>query len=197
MSRHADFYFDFGSPASYLAWTQLSGIARAAGAELRLHPVLLGGVFQATGNQSPAQVPRKAAWMRRDMERYAARYGVPFVNNPHFPVNTLQLMRGAVGYWMRKPESFDTYVAAIFRAMWAEGANLGDPAVLAQVLLRAGLDSRDFLALVQDPAVKEQLRADTEAAVGRGLFGAPTMFVGGEMYFGQDRLDFVREALLA
>lgn len=195
MSKHVDFYFDFGSPTSYLAWTQLPGIAQAAGAELRLHPILLGGVFQATGNHSPAEVPRKGAWMQRDLERYAARYKVAFVNNPYFPINTLHLMRGAVGYRMHKPELFDTYVAAVYRGMWAEGLNLGDQAVLAEVLQRGGLDPQELLTLIQDPAVKDKLRADTEAALERGIFGAPTMFVGNEMYFGQDRLDFIREAL--
>jgi 2-hydroxychromene-2-carboxylate isomerase len=195
MSKHVDFYFDFGSPTSYLAWTQLPGIAQAAGAELRLHPILLGGVFQATGNHSPAQIPRKGIWMNRDLERYAARYKEPYKHNPHFPINTMHLMRGAIGYQMRKPEAFDTYVATIYRAMWADGLNLGDQAVLAEVLQRAGFDAQEFLALTRDPAVKDKLRADTEAAVERGIFGAPTMFVGDEMYFGQDRLDFVREAL--
>ncbi|OWW18323.1 2-hydroxychromene-2-carboxylate isomerase [Noviherbaspirillum denitrificans] len=193
--KHIDFYFDFGSPTSYLAWTQLPGIAKEAGVELRLHPILLGGVFQATGNHSPAQVPRKGAWMQRDLERYAARYGVQFVNNPFFPINTMHLMRGAIGYRLRKPASFDTYTAAVYRGMWADGLNLGDQAVLADVLQRAGLDPQEFLALIQDPEVKEKLRADTEAAIERGLFGAPTMFVDDEMYFGQDRLDFVREAV--
>lgn len=195
MSKHVDFYFDFGSPTSYLAWTQLPGITQAAGAELRWHPILLGGVHKATGNQSPALVPAKGAWMNRDMERYAVRYQVPFVNNPYFPINTMHLMRGAVGYRMHKPASFDAYVTTIYRAMWADGLNLGDQAVLAEVLQRGGLDPNEFLAFIQDPAVKEELRADTEASVKRGIFGAPTMFVGDEMYFGQDRLDFVREAL--
>jgi 2-hydroxychromene-2-carboxylate isomerase len=195
MNKHVDFYFDFGSPTSYLAWTQLPGIAGAAGAELRLHPILLGGVFQATGNHSPAQIPRKGAWMQRDLERYAARYRVQFVNNPYFPINTMHLMRGAIGYRMRKPAEFDAYVATIYRAMWADGLNLGDQAVLAEVLQRGGLDLNEFLAFIEDPAVKDTLRAETAAAVERGIFGAPTMFVGDEMYFGQDRLDFIMDAL--
>jgi 2-hydroxychromene-2-carboxylate isomerase len=195
MSKQVDFYFDFGSPTSYLAWTQLPKITQAAGAALHFLPILLGGVHKATGNQSPALVPRKGAWMARDLERYAARYGVPFVNNPHFPINTMHLMRGAIGYQMHKPAAFDTYVATIFRAMWVDGLNLGDQAVLAAALQRDGLDAPEFLTFIQDPAVKDKLRAETEAAVERGLFGAPTMFVGDDMYFGQDRLDFVREAL--
>jgi 2-hydroxychromene-2-carboxylate isomerase len=195
MNKQVDFYFDFGSPTSYLAWTQLPRIAEEAGAELRWHPILLGGIFQATGNHSPAQIPRKGAWMNLDLQRFATRYGVPFAHNPHFPINTLQLMRGAVGYQMRKPAAFDAYVAAIYRAMWVDGRNLGELAELGDVLRNAGFDSQEFLTFVQDPAVKDKLRTDTEAAVERGLFGAPTMFVGENMYFGQDRLDFVRDAL--
>lgn len=195
MSKQVDFYFDFGSPTSYLAWTQLPKIAQAAGASLNLLPILLGGVFQATGNHSPGQIPRKGEWMKHDMQRYAARYGVRFENNPHFPINTMHLMRGAIGYRMRKPAGFDAYVATMYNAMWADGLNLGDRAVLAGVLQLGGFDPNEFIAFIEDPAVKDRLRAETEAAVERGIFGAPTMFVGDAMYFGQDRLDFVREAL--
>lgn len=195
MTKHVDFYFDFGSPTSYLAWTQLPKIARAADAQLRYHPVLLGGVFQATGNHSPAQIPRKGEWMKVDLQRFAARYGEIYRDNPYFPINTMQMMRGAVGYQMYKPAQFDAYVAAIYRAMWAESLNMADETIVAEVLQRGGIDPQEFIGFIQDPAVKTKLRTDTEAAVERGIFGAPTMFVGDEMYFGQDRLDFVREAL--
>jgi 2-hydroxychromene-2-carboxylate isomerase len=195
MTKEVDFYFDFGSPTSYLAWTQLPDIARAANAQLNFRPILLGGVFQATGNQSPNEIPHKSIWMKIDLARYAARYGVPFMHNPFFPINTLHLMRAAIAYQMYKPDQFQSLVATLYKAMWADGLNLGDPRVLAEVLQRAGHDPQEFLAFIQDPAVKEKLRADTEAAVERGLFGAPTMFVGDQMYFGQDRLDFVKEAL--
>jgi 2-hydroxychromene-2-carboxylate isomerase len=195
MSKQVDFYFDFGSPTSYLAWTQLPRIAEEAGAELRMRPILLGGIFQATGNRSPNEIPGKSVWIKRDLLRFAARYGVALMHNPHFPINTLQLMRGAIGYQMRKPAAFDAYVAAIYRAMWVDGRNLGEPTEVGEVLQRAGFDPEEFLALVQRPEVKDKLRTDTEAAVERGLFGAPTMFVGENMYFGQDRLDFVRDAL--
>jgi 2-hydroxychromene-2-carboxylate isomerase len=195
MTKQVDFYFDVGSPTSYLAWTQLPAMTKAAGAELIYRPILLGGIFQATGNHSPAEVPRKGAWMNIDLARFAKRYGVPFVHNPHFPINTLHLMRGATGYQLRKPELFEAYLAAIYPAMWVESRNLGDPTVLGEVLQRAGFDPQEFLALINDAEVKNTLRAATEAAVERGLFGAPTMFIGDEMYFGQDRLDFVKEAL--
>ncbi|RZI41978.1 2-hydroxychromene-2-carboxylate isomerase [Herbaspirillum sp. HC18] len=196
MTRQVDFYFDFGSPTSYLAWTQLPELARAAGAQLNFRPILLGGVFQATGNHSPAEIPRKAMWMNIDLARFAARYGVPFKHNPFFPINTLPLMRGATGYQMLKPDAFESLVATIYKGMWVDGLNLGDPQVLGALLQRSGFDPQEVLAIIQDPAVKEKLRAETEAAVERGIFGAPTMFVGDEMYFGQDRLDFVKEALL-
>mgnify|MGYP000328933653 FL=1 len=195
MAKTVEFFFDFGSPTAYLAWTQLPKLAADAGAELVWRPMLLGGVFKATGNASPAQVAAKSRWMNDDMARWARRYGVPFAQNPHFPINTLTLMRGAVGLQMRRPADFERYVAAVYRAMWVEPQNLGDAAVLAAALQRAGFDVEALLALVNDPEVKARLVANTEEAVARGVFGAPTCFVGDQMHFGQDRLDFVREAL--
>jgi 2-hydroxychromene-2-carboxylate isomerase len=193
--RTVEFFFDFGSPASYLAWTQLPAICKAAGATLAYRPMLLGGVFQATGNASPVTVPAKGRYMLADLARFALRYGVPLRFNPHFPINTLTLMRGAVGLQMREPARFDAYVTAVFNAMWVDGLNMGDPAVVAEVLGRAGFDARALLELTADPAVKDALKSATEEAVRRGAFGAPTMFVGDQMFFGQDRLDFVRDAL--
>ena len=195
--KTVEFFFDFGSPATYLAWTQLPAICSAAGATLAYRPMLLGGVFQATGNASPITVPAKGKYMLTDLARFARRYDVPMRFNPHFPINTLALMRGAVGLQLRDPGRFDVYVTAVFRAMWVEGRNMGDPAVVAEVLAQAGLDPQSILALTGDPAVKDALKAATEEAVRRGAFGAPTMFVGEQMFFGQDRLDFVREALAA
>ncbi len=190
-----EFYFDFGSPTAYLAWTQLPKIAAEAGAELVYKPVLLGGLFQATQNASPMMVPAKGKYMLRDLGRFAKRYGVTLNMNPHFPINTLQMMRGAIGVQARMPERFAAYVEALYRGMWVEGLNLGDPAVLGATLAKAGFEPPAVLALIGDAQVKELLKSETEAAVKRGLFGVPVMFVGGEMYFGQDRLDFVREAL--
>jgi 2-hydroxychromene-2-carboxylate isomerase len=195
MTKKIDFYFDFGSPTTYLAWTQLPKIAKEAGATLIYRPVLLGGIFQATGNKSPAEVPSKGAWTKIDLLRFAARYGVPFAHNPHFPINTLHLMRGAIGFQLRKPTEFESYLATIFHAMWVDGLDLGNQAILAEVLQGGGVDPQEFLSLVNDADIKTKLKQDTEAAVERGLFGAPTIFVGDEMFFGQDRLDFAREAL--
>ncbi len=195
MGKSVEFYFDFGSPTSYLAYTQLPGIAKATGAELVYRPVLLGAVHKLTGNASPATVPAKARWMDSDLARYARQYGVSYRHNPFFPINTLQLMRGATAAQLHSADLFDRYVAAVFAGMWHAPENLGDPAVLGACLARAGLDAADLYARSQDPAVKDKLKSDTDAAVARGVFGAPTMFVGDDMFFGQDRLHFVREAL--
>jgi 2-hydroxychromene-2-carboxylate isomerase len=190
-----EFFFDFGSPTAYLAWTQLPGICAAAGADLAYRPMLLGGVFQSTGNASPVSVPAKGRYMLADMARFARRYGVSMRFNPHFPVNTLQLMRGAVGVQSRMPERFVDYVKAVYEATWVEARDMGDLATIAEVLEGARFDAKAILSLASESAVKEALKNNTDEAVRRGAFGAPTMFVGQEMFFGQDRLDFVREAL--
>lgn len=193
MSKSLEFFFDVGSPTTYLAWTQLPKIAAEAGATIIWRPMLLGGVFKATGNQSPVNIPAKGRYMLQDLARYARRYGVPMTFNPHFPINTLTLMRGAAGY-LDTPQ-FATYVTAIFNSLWVEQKNLGKPEVVADVLRAAGLDPAEFERLVNDDGVKERLKGITEEAIRRGAFGAPTFFIGEEMHFGQDRLDFVAEAL--
>ena len=197
MSKSVEFFFDFGSPATYLAWTQLPALCEEIGVALIYRPMLLGGVFQATGNQSPVMIPSKGRFMLQDLQRFARRYQVPMQFNPHFPLNTLLLMRAATGVQMRQPESFEHFVATVFRAIWVDALNLGDMAVLAEVLSSTGLDPQVLLALAGEQEVKDKLKSTTEEAVRRGVFGAPSMFVGDELFFGQDRLDFVREALLA
>jgi 2-hydroxychromene-2-carboxylate isomerase len=193
--KAVEFWFDFGSPTTYLAHTQLPRIASEAGADLQYRPMLLGGVFKAAGNASPVSVPAKGRWMVADLQRWAAHWGVPFNFNPHFPINTLTLMRGAVGLQMRRPADFTAYVNAVFDAMWVHPRNLGDAAELAQVVDSVGIGGDEFMALVSDPEVKAALVAATESAVAKGIFGAPTCFVGERMHFGQDRLHFVREDL--
>ena len=195
MSKTVEFFFDFGSPASYLAWTQLPQLCAAHGAALVYRPMLLGGVFQATGNASPVTVPAKGAYTFKDFSRFARRYGVPLNFNPNFPINTLALMRAATGVQLHMPERFDEFVTAIYTAIWVEALHLGDPAVVGQVLAKAGFEPQSILALTAQQDVKDALKATTEEAVRRGVFGAPSMFVGDELFFGQDRLDFVREAL--
>lgn len=193
MNKQVEFYFDVGSPASYLAWTQIARLAERHGAEVVYQPMLLGGVFKATGNASPASVPAKGRYTRIDFERFARRYQVPFAQNPFFPINTMQLMRGAVA--LLDGDQFQPYVDAVFRAIWVEGQNMGDPDVVARVLGGQGFDVAGLLQQINDPAVKERLRQITERAIERGVFGAPTFFVGDEMFFGQDRLDFIEAAL--
>jgi 2-hydroxychromene-2-carboxylate isomerase len=194
MTKSVEFLFDFGSPTTYLAYKQLPKIAARHGARIVWTPMLLGAVFKATGNASPAMIPAKARYMNIDMTRFAKRYGVVMNFNTHFPVNTLPLMRGAVAY--QSTNQFDIYVNAMFDAMWAHPRNLNDPAEIAHVLKDIGIDPGDFMARIERPDVKEKLKANTESAVARGVFGAPTFFVNGEMFFGQDRLDFVEEMLL-
>ena len=197
MVKRVEFFFDFGSPTSYLAYTQLPRIVAESGGELLWRPMLLGGVFKATGNSSPVTVPAKGRWMFDDLARHARRYRVPFAANPAFPINTLTLMRGAVGLQMQRPGDFEHYVEVIYRAMWETPRNLADAGVLAATLDAAGFDTAAFTTLVADAGVKAKLIANTEEAVTRGAFGAPTFFVDGQMFFGQDRLEFVREALVS
>jgi 2-hydroxychromene-2-carboxylate isomerase len=196
MAKDFDFYFDFGSPASYLAWTQVPRLAAETGATAHYRPFLLGGAFQATGNRSPMEVPAKARYMQDDLARHAVRYGVPYRHNPHFPINTLMLMRGALALQRRQPDRLVPYGDAVYRAIWVDGRNMGDPAEVGAVLQQAGFDPQALLALTQDAEVKEALKAATQDAVARGVFGAPSFFVGDTLFWGQDRLDFVKETLL-
>jgi len=191
--RSIEFFFDYGSPASYLAYTQLPAIAQRTGAQIVYRPMLLGGVFKATGNRSPVEIAAKGVWMMADLQRYATRYGVPYVRNPHFPINTLNLMRGAVAAEI--DGRLVPYSDAIFRAVWADQRNMADPVVIGTVLRDAGFDPAAMMAAVGAAEVKDRLRTNTEEAVARGVFGAPTCFVGEQMFFGQDRLDFLEEEL--
>lgn len=193
MSKTIEFFFDVGSPATYLAWTQLPALAERQQAQIVWKPMLLGGVFQATGNSSPASVEAKGRYTRQDFQRYARRYGVQLNHNPYFPINTLQLMRGATAYL--GTADFERYLQAIFTAMWIDEQDMNQPDVVGKVLAKAGFDPAAVLQRINDPQVKEQLKHTTTEAIARGVFGAPTLFVGDEMFFGQDRLEFVEEAL--
>ena len=195
MSKDVEFYFDLGSPATYLAYTQLPTICARTGSQLIYRPILLGGVFKATGNASPATIPAKGRYMFQDLDRYAHRYGVPLKFNPHFPINTLMLMRAVTGIQLRQPQRFVAFIDCLFRALWVDGKALDDPATVAAVLSQNGFNPEEVLALTADEEVKAALKDNTEHAVKRGVFGAPTLFVGDQMFFGQDRLDFVIEAL--
>ena len=195
MNKSVDFYFDFGSPAAYLAYTQLPKLRADTGASVVMKPVLLGGVFQATGNRPPISVPLKGKYLLQDLGRYAKRYGVPLVMNPYFPINTITLMRADVGLGLRGDDRLESYRDAMFSAIWTERQNMNDPATVAAVWAKAGFDPAAMMAIAADQQVKDELKAVTQAAVDRGIFGAPTFFVGEQMFWGQDRLDFVREAL--
>ena len=194
-SKAIDFYFDFGSPTAYLAYTQLPKIAADANAVLNYKPVLLGGIFQSAQNASPMMIPAKGAYMMQDIQRYAKRYQVPLNFNPNFPINTLKLMRLTTGVQQHYPQLFEQFLAVVFKAFWVDAQNMGDDAVIRQVLQANQLDADAILALADQPDVKELLKQNTQQANARGLFGVPTMFVGDQMFWGQDRLDFVVEAL--
>lgn len=195
MAQTIEFFFDYGSPYSYLANAVLPDLAKRHAAELVYRPMLLGAVFKATGNQSPVQVPiaSKRAYGALALRRTAAYYGVPIAMNPHFPINTLALMRAAVA--ARHAGVFDPFHAAIYPAFWVKGLDLGDAAVVADVVSAAGLDAAQLAESANRGAAKEELRASTEEAVARGAFGAPSIFFGGELYFGVDHLPFLEHAL--
>jgi len=195
MVKRVEFYFDVGSPAAYLAWTQLPGLCTAEGAELIYKPMLLGGVFQATGNASPATVPAKGRYTNRDYERHARKYGVPLVINTHFPIITLFLMRVVTAVQLQQPERLQPLLSAIFKAMWVDNLDLNDASITASTLEAAGFHAQEVGAMASDPDIKAALKANTDAAVERGVFGAPTTFVGDEMFFGQDRLEMIRDEI--
>jgi 2-hydroxychromene-2-carboxylate isomerase len=195
-----EFLFDFGSPNAYLAHRVLPAIEARTGARFRYVPVLLGGIFKATNNQSPvvafAHVKNKPEYERLELRRFVQRHGLSrFQMNPFFPVNTLQIMRGAVA--AQQDGRLPDYVEAVFRHMWEEPKKLDDPEVLRAALDASGLDGARTLARIQDPEVKQRLLANTDDAVARGAFGVPTFFVGSEIFFGKDRLREVEEEILA
>ncbi|MEP4145949.1 MAG: 2-hydroxychromene-2-carboxylate isomerase [Halioglobus sp.] len=194
MSKTLEFYFDFGSPTAYLAYCRLGQLANQYDLAIHYKPMLLGGVFKAAANTSPVTVPAKGKYMlEQDLPRFARRYDVPLKVNPHFPVNTLNLMRGAIA--AAELNCLDDYLQAVFTAMWVDGKNMGESDIVAAVLKEASLDAEGIINRSQTPQVKAELISNTEAAVARGVFGTPTMFMDDAMYFGQDRLDFIEEAL--
>ena len=191
--RTLEFFYDFTSPTAYLAWSRLPAIIQRTGAKLIYRPMFLGGVMQTTGNRPPGTVAAKAKWMSQDLQRWAKRHNTPFLFNPHFPMMTLMVQRAA-SEWVTRPD-FEKYLAAIFTAAWQNQQNIADKDTLSAILTAAGFSPAEFFAAAENPANKEKLKATTDEAVARGVFGAPTFFVGDEMHFGQDRLDFVEEAL--
>lgn len=195
MTKTVEYFFDVGSPAAYLAWTQLPQICAETNATLVYKPMLLGAVFKETGNSTPGAVPAKGRWMHDDFKRFAKHYGVAFSFNPHFPINTLALMRVVTAINDTQPERLQDLLEALYTAIWVDGKNLGEVEVVSNVLQQAGFDPQQMLEQTQQPEIKESLIQTTTEAVQRGVFGAPTCFVDDEMFFGQDRLMFVKQAL--
>lgn len=197
MSATIEFIFDFGSPNAYLAYRALPPILERTGARLAISPCLLGGIFKATGNQAPgvafAGVKGKLDYETLEMRRFIARHAIDrFRLNPHFPVNTLMLMRGLVA--AREAGEEAAYLEMGLQGLWEEGLKLDDREVLARRIDEAGLNSASLLAASQTDRVKLKLADNTAAAVARGVFGIPTFFVGEEMFFGKERLGQVEEA---
>ncbi|MBW2229304.1 MAG: 2-hydroxychromene-2-carboxylate isomerase [Deltaproteobacteria bacterium] len=190
-----EFFFDYGSPYSYLADTQIAALAERTGAEVVYRPMLLGGVFKATRNRSPFVEPvePKRAYFAVELRRWITHLRVPFTHNPHFPINTLLLMRSAVA--AEQAGVFAPFHEAVYPAFWCDAQDMGDAQVITRVLEKAGLDAASILRAAGAAPAKDALRITTEAAVARGVFGAPTIFVGDEMFFGNDRLEFVERAL--
>lgn len=193
MPNTIEFLFDVGSPTAYLAWHRLKGIAARTGARVQPVPILLGGIFKATGGSPPGTVAAKGRWMNADMARFAARDGIQLAMNPHFPVNTLVMMRILAG--LEGDARFGAVADTLFAGMWQHARAMADAAVLQATLAEAGHDADTLMALAQDGAAKQRLIDNTQAAVARGVFGAPTCFVAGQMHFGQDRLDWVEAAV--
>jgi 2-hydroxychromene-2-carboxylate isomerase len=194
-----EFHFDFGSPNAYLAHRVIPGIEARTRARFRYVPVLLGGVFKATGNRSPVEafagIRNKPEYERLETERFIRRHQIEgFAPNPFFPVNTLQIMRGAAAAEI--DGGLKEYVEAMFHHMWEAPKKMDDPEVFREALTASGLDANAVLTRIQDPAVKAKLMANTEMSVSRGTFGSPTFFVGDAIYFGKDRLRDVEEAIL-
>jgi 2-hydroxychromene-2-carboxylate isomerase len=194
-----EFHFDFGSPNAYLSHLIIPTIEKRTGVKFEYVPVLLGGVFKLTNNRSPmesfAGIKNKMEYQHLETKRYIERHDIKqFQMNPHFPVNTLLMMRGAIA--APSLGEYSRYIDEMFRHMWAEPKKMDDQAVWCSVLDAAGFNTQKYLELVQSSAVKDKLLANTAQSVERGTFGSPTFFVGDEIYFGKDRLDAVEGAIV-
>ena len=198
MSLNPQFLFDFGSPNAFLSHEAIPAIEKRTGAKFEYVPILLGGIFKATNNKSPAEtlagIKNKREFHALETERFVKRFGVkPYSWNPFFPVNTLNLMRAAVAAQL--DGVLEKYVEAAFHHMWVEPKKMDDPEIAAKALASSGLDAGKLLARSQDADVKAKLIENTQSAVERGAFGSPTFFVGKEMFFGKEQLREVEEMI--
>ena len=196
MGQKVEFLFDFGSPNAYLSHETIPAIEKRTGASFEYVPILLGGIFKATNNRSPVEtlagVKNKPEFMQLETQRFIKRFNVqPYVWNPYFPVNTLNLMRGAIAAQFEGV--FKKYVEAAFHHMWREPKKMDDPQVAVKALTESGLDGAKLLTRAQDADVKAKLVENTQKAVERGAFGSPTFFVGNEIFFGKEQLREVEE----
>ena len=194
-----EFHFDFGSANAYFPHRLIPGIETRTGASFTYVPILLGGIFKATNNKAPmvafANVKNKLDYQRLEIVRFMKKYGTDkWRMNPHFPVNTLQIMRIAVA--AETQGVLAPYAEAMFAGMWEDGLKLDDPAVIAATIAKAGLDAEKLIALGQTPDVKARLIANTEDSVKRGAFGSPSFFIGDEIYFGKDSLRDLEEEIV-
>jgi 2-hydroxychromene-2-carboxylate isomerase len=195
--KRVEFFFDLSSPYSYLASTQIEAVAARAGAEVAWRPFVLAAVFKAANNTMPAASPPKAKWMVRDLERWAAHYGVPFRFASRFPINGIRAERLILVGERAGANTAGPLAHAAFHAFWVDDRDLTDDAVLRDLAAGAGLDPERALAAIEEPEIKARLREHTDDAIRRGAFGAPAMFVGEELFWGNDRLPFVEAALRA
>ena len=194
MKKDIQFYFDVGSPTAYLAYHRLAQIKNIYDFDLQFIPILLGGVFKSTGNSSPAMIPAKGQYMGKfDLPRFAKLYGIPLNLNPHFPINTLTLMRGAV--FAQQNDILGRYLDAVFESIWVHKKNLGLLDEVIATLEAADLNGQEIVEATKVQDIKDVLIASTDDAIKRGVFGAPTFFVDDEMFFGQDRIQFIEVML--
>jgi 2-hydroxychromene-2-carboxylate isomerase len=191
MKPRLEYFYDYVSPFTYLADTRLDGLD----ADIVYRPMLLGGVMKATGNSPPKTVAAKGQYLDQDLQRWARKYGVPFTWNSVFPQNTVKALRVAIV--AQKQGWFARIHRPLFEAVWVNDLDISDETVLSDIIAAAGRDAAAVFGEIATDAVKAELRANSDEAVARGVFGAPTFFVGDEMFFGNDRLEFVREALRA
>ena len=192
MTKTVTFCFDFGSPYSYLAYNYLSPI-KDAGAQIELKPVLLGGIFKATGNQPPATVQKKGEYMFKDIQRWSNKLGISFKMNPYFPILTVPHMRGAI--LAQKKNILEDYMQSMFDSMWLKGLNLNDQEILTQVASESGIDPNDFAEGISSDEIKNELKENTQFAIDKGAFGVPTYFLEDEMFWGIDSIKFLLDSL--